>query len=204
MSGQGCKGRLTLKSSRGTSLGQRHGLGLDPKAEVFRYNHQAAGCYPNPGIKNPFWQSVSGAPGRWGSRGRPTRETGGLWAHTLAQPGCSACGAAAAGLDQPFPSTAPEVLPRQFETNGGRAQVQPPGAPRPRGPARCSPARGPKAPGQGSPARPPAPSVGLALCELFLDGLFSRLAVREVEAKVGPLVRPRAPGRAPRLGMVMV
>lgn len=52
---------------------------------------------------------------------------------------------------------------------------------------RCSPGQTGLGPSR---APPPAPSVGLALRELLFDGLFSGLAVWEVEAKVGPLVRP--------------
>lgn len=94
-----------------------------------------------------------------------------------------------AGWTWPLPRTQPAALPPEAVSDKEEEETQ-------QGFSGSIPHHNPVNPG----LCPPGPSVNLALRELLFDGLFSGLAVREVKAEVGPLVRSRAPAWAPAVG----
>lgn len=71
---KGARGRPTLKTSRGKSLGRRCSLETGLENRRVRDKHRAPHPYPEPETsKNTFWQLSAEPPGRRGREGEPSR-----------------------------------------------------------------------------------------------------------------------------------
>lgn len=71
---KGARDRPTLKTSRGTSLGQRCSLETGLENKRVRDKHRAPHPYLEPETsKNTFWQLSADLPGRRGREGEPPR-----------------------------------------------------------------------------------------------------------------------------------
>lgn len=80
---KGARGRPTLKTSRGTSLGQRCSLETGLENRRVRDKHRAPHPYPEPEtLKNTFWQ-LSAEPPQEGEAGKVSPPEDGTWMRIL-------------------------------------------------------------------------------------------------------------------------